>query len=304
MTHILVLYAPADQAFARQLAVQLDQRGLVVWPVPEPGRPAHEPPADPQQVLENASHILGILSPDSVAMAELVGQCQQALSLDKRVIGILYKSCDLPAKLRKCPVVDFQGHFLLAVEDLVEKLTKTNAPTRILSVALPPPVAKPGLLPLTLPAERCWREDRLRINYTLPIIMPQQELELRLPAFLVAFDFELTRTGNKTIRAQRLKRYHVFDPRRAQHTLTVRRHKGSLEVYYRMTRVQVYHWFPAHYRVLDREAAALYRFLATGKLDGLRVPVDQQGRRAQVISWSTLLMSLLIIFLLIVLILV
>jgi hypothetical protein len=276
----------------------------MVLPVPEPGRPALESSADPQQALENASHILGILSPNSVAAVELMDQCQQAITLDKQVIGILYKPCDLPAKLRKCPVVDFKGHFLLAVEDLVEKLTDTNAPTRTLSVVLPPPVAKAGLLPLTLPSERCWREDRLRINYTLPIILPQEELELRLPAFLVEFDFELTSTDDKTIRAQRLKRYHVFDPRRAEHSLTVRRRKGALEVYYRMTRTQVYHWFPAHYRVLDTESAALYRFLATGKIDGLRIPVDRQGRRAQVISWSTLSMALLIVFLLLILILV
>jgi len=301
MTHILVLYAAEDQAFARQLAVQLDQRGLVVWPVPEPGHPAPENSVDP---LGDASHVIGILSPDATVAADLMDRCQQALALDKRVIGILYKPCDLPARLGKCPVVDFQGHFLLAVEDLVEKLTRTNAPTRVLSVALPPPVAKPGLLPLTLPGERCWREDRLRINYTLPIILPQEELELRLPVFLVEFDFELTSTDDKTIRAQRLKRYHVFDPRRAEHSLTVRRRKGALEVYYRMSRTQVYHWFPAHYGVLDREAAALYRFLATGKLDGLRVPVDRQGRRAQVISWSTLSMAVLILILLLILILV
>ncbi len=304
MTHILVLYDPADQAFARQLAVQLDQRGLMVLPVPEPGRPAPEPALDLQQALDDASHILGILSPSSVVATELIDRCQQALTRNKQVIGILHKPCDLPAKLRQCPVVDFQGHFLLAVEDLVEQLTNTDAPTRALSVVLPPPVAKADLLPLTLPSERCWREDRLRINYTLPIIMPQEVLELRLPAFLVEFDFELTSTDDKTIRAQRLKRYHIFDPRRAEHTLTVRRRKGSLEVYYRMTRTQVYHWFPAHYGVLDREAAALYRFLATGKVEGLRLPVDRQGRRAQVISWSTLSMVLLIFVLLIILILV
>ena len=35
MAHIMLLYALPDHKFARQLAVQLEQRGLVVWPVPE-----------------------------------------------------------------------------------------------------------------------------------------------------------------------------------------------------------------------------------------------------------------------------
>jgi hypothetical protein len=296
MSHILLLYAPADQSFARQLAVQLEQRGLIVFPVPDPAGPPPDPLPDLDQVLEDATHVLGILTPDLVASDDLMHRCDEAKEQGKRLIGVLHKPCDLPERLRRCTVIDFQGHFLLAVEDLVKQLSKTGAPTHTLSVINPPPVAKPDLLPISLPSERCWREDRLRINYQLPIVLSQEELELRLPAFLVAFDFDLLRVGPKTIRSQRLRRYKWFDPRRAQHTMTVRRRKGTLEVYYRMARTQVFYWFPVHYRTLDREAAALYRYLVTGRLEGLRQPVDRFARRARLVVFtvSALVVALLI----------
>jgi len=38
MSHILLQYAPEDQEFAHHLAVQLEQRGLAIWPVPDPAQ--------------------------------------------------------------------------------------------------------------------------------------------------------------------------------------------------------------------------------------------------------------------------
>jgi hypothetical protein len=299
MSHIFVLYEPQDQSFARQVAVQIEQRGLVVWPVPDP---ATAPPAqlpDPAQGLETASHVIGILSPTAVASEDMRCQCQHALDLGKHVIAAISQTCDIPAHLRPCPVVDFRGPFLLAVEELVKQLEKTDAPTPPLTVEHPPPLLKPDLLPITLPSERCWREDRLRINYILPIILSPEDLGVRLPAFLVKTQFELVKNTSKTLRARRLREFSLFDPRRADHTLTIKRRKGSLDVYYRMTRTQVYYWFPAHYRVLDREAAALYRYLVTGQLtNAVLGPVTHQAKLARALSWSTIVGFFLVLFLL------
>lgn len=308
MSHIAILYAPPDHAFARQLAVQLDQRGLAVWPVPDPDRAqtdgaASDPDTGRDDALDEATHVLGVLSPESVASPALLRECQRALALDRHVIAVLRETSSLPAELSACPVIDFRGPFLMAVEDLVQHLEKSGAPTHPLTIEHPPPVLKAGLLPIMLPAERCWREDRLRINYTLPIILTAQELETRLPAFLVKCDFELLDSTPKSLHARRRRAFALFDPRRADHTITVRRHHGSLEVYYQMRRTQVYHWLPAHYRVLDREAAALYRYLVTGVLDSLLLaPVQRQAHLARVMSWSALAAFVLVVCLLVYLI--
>jgi hypothetical protein len=302
MAHICLLYMPQDQAFARHLAVQLDQRGLVVWPVPDPAITDITVQHDPCQALDEATHCLIVVSSKSADSDDLRHECKELAALKKRTIVVVCDACEIPESLSDYPHVDFQGQFLLAVEDLVKLLTKTNAPTRPLTVEHPPPVVKVGLLPIALPSERCWRDDRLRINYNLPIIMTDEDLAVRVPSFLAATGFELTRSTSKVIRARRTRRFALFDPRRAEHSLSIKRRKGRLRVYYQMTRMQVYHWFPAHYRVLDREAAALYRYFAMEDLGEALIPVDKQGLRARAVSWGSLIAFLLVMAILIYLI--
>jgi len=268
---------------------------MVVWPVPDPALRRDEPVPDGSDGLADASHIVIVLSPHS-STPDREPHWASVLQGDARVIVVTCDRCTVPDALAAYPVVDFEGQFLPGFEELVRRLKRSHAPTRPLTIEHPPPVAKQDLLPLSLPAERCWREDRLRINYTLPIILTAEELQTRLPAFLVQANFELERATNKQVRGRRLRRYRLFDPRRAEHTITIKRRSGELAVYYRMARMQVFHWFPAHYRTLDREAAALYRYLVTGQLEGILKPVEQQARRAILVSWGAIVVFWLVIF--------
>lgn len=292
MSHIALLYAPADQAFAHQLAVQLTQRGLMIWPVPDPITPDSETdlPAEDDGVAL-ASHLLGIISPDAVASATLMAHCEAALEDDRHVIALLYRPAPLPDYLQGCPTVDFKEPFLLAVEALVKQLKAMKAPRRKgHSMEHRPPVTIPDLLPIALPAERCWRDERLRINYTLPIILSREELDLRIPVFFAQARLEMVKSTKRRISGWRMREFKWFDPRRAEHTLTVQRRKDGLRVYYRMTRLQVYHWYRAHYYTFNREAAALYRYLVTGQMTpDLLEPVHRQARRARLFSWGSLI---------------
>lgn len=284
MAHIFLVYHPQDQRFALQLATQLHQRGLEVWPVPDPDvAPAAEPTSQGDG-FDEASHFL-------VIAAEGDGDLPytDVLATSKPVFAIVRPGRSVPPALGECPAVDFQAPFLLAVEQLVQHLTRANAPRRPLTVEHPPPVVKPGLLPIALPAERCWRDDRLRINYILPMVLSDEDLAVRLPAFFVKTGFTLADSTPPTVRAARKGGFPWFDPRRADHTLTIEPREGMLLASYRMTRTQVRHWLPAHYHVLDREAAALYRYLAMENLDNLLKPVQRQARRALFASWSTLI---------------
>ncbi len=298
MAHIFLVYAADDHTFASQLAVQLEQRGLDVWPVPDPlavERGAPPDPPDRDRAFADASHILGIFSPEALASGHVQERCSAALEVGKHVIAVLHHPVTLPDALNACPKVSFDEPFLLAVESLVKRLKATDAPTRPLTVEHPPPVSKPSLLPIALPSERCWREDRLRINYNLPIVLTRAEMEALIPPFFTATGFELIKATKKQMRGRRKREFDWFDPRRAVHTLTVRRRKRHLQVYYRMTRLQVYHWFPAHYYTLNREAAALYRYLVTGRLDTRTLePVRRQARRARIFSWLAVLGVLIV----------
>ena len=284
-SHVFMLYAPADHDFVYHLAVQLEQRGLVIWPVPDPTLP--QPPLpDEEDGFAQASHIIGVFSPAALASESFRKRCAEACAAQKNMLGVVRQKVKLPTELKDCPLVDFQKPFLLAVEALVKQLKASGAPFRPPPERASPMMDKPGLLPIAMPGERCWREDRLRINYRLPVLLSQKELEDRLPAFFALARFEVVKTSRKGIRGWRMREFRWFDPRRAEQTVTVRRRKGGLRVYYRMTRIQVYYWFPAHYHTLNREAAALYRYLVTGQLDeDLLAPVHRQARRARTFSW-------------------
>lgn len=305
MSHVFVLYAPPDHAFAKQLAVHIEQRGMVVWPVPDLNLPRESLDEDPvfDEALATASHVLCIVSEASAGTELTERRCTAAADPTKHTFVILRAPGEIPADLQACPAIDFRRHFLPAMEELIEHLSDTHAPRRPLTVEHPPPVVKDGLLPNVLPAERCWREDRLRINYVLPIIMSDDDLELRMPAFLTRAGFELLDNSPHAIKAWRKRRFALFDPRRADHTLTLETQAGTVLAYYKMTRMQVYHWFPAHYRVLDREAAALYRYLATGKVDDdMLIPVVRQVRAAQTVSIAAIVIATFVLITLIYLI--
>lgn len=292
MAHIFLSHAHHDHAFAEQLAIQLQQRGFVVRPIPSADSPA-ESRSNETNLLETATHILVILSAQATASDDVLREWERVLELGQQIILVLYQTSDIPERLLPYPVVDIRGTFLLGVEDLVERLKRSAAPTRQLTVELPPPVVKVGLLPHVLPPERCLREDRIRINYTLPMIMPEYELAIRMPGFYAATGFQLVEGRHASFKARRIYSYPLFDPRRAEQTLTVETTEGALRAYYQMTRMQVYTWLPAQYRTLDREAAALYRYLATGSLNNSLDAVNQQARLAQAVSWTALLMLIL-----------
>ncbi|MBN1563334.1 MAG: TIR domain-containing protein, partial [Anaerolineae bacterium] len=174
MSHVFVLYAKSDHKFARQLAVQIEQRGIQVWPVPNAAPSPEDLENARVEGLESATHILGILPADDADITDLLPYCEQALAAKKHVLAIVYhQAAPIPDHLKKCRVIDFEGQFLLAFEELSDALKKTKASTRPLTVEHPPPISKPGLMPIRFPSERCWREDRLRVNYTLPIILTE-----------------------------------------------------------------------------------------------------------------------------------
>lgn len=298
MSHIFVSHESIDRQFASQLASQLEQRGMKVWAVPDTGLPAAAAtPTDESGALESATHVLAVLTPTSVATHDRHREWKHALKQHKHVILILRETCDIPDFVRDLPVVDFRRQYLLAVEDLVDYLKKTDVPTRPLTYELP--AVNADLLPGSLPAERCWREFRLRVNYRLPVILSAEILMELLPGFYDRSGLQLVETNFRTtppaIVAERAhKVFSLFDPRRAQHTVTIEPETGAVHVYYQTYRSQVWFWLPAHYHVLDCEAAALYRYLVTQELgDGL-ASVEQQARTAITLSWMTLIVTLVV----------
>jgi len=292
MSHIFVVFCAQDAPFARQLIIQLQQRGLVVEPMPDPSAPeAFTFPLD-AALLDDASHVVLLVSPDAADSPEVADLWRRALGSSRSITAVQRQAGAPVPLLDGVPLIDFRQPFLVAVEELVRHLKNTGAPARPLTYEHP--MFKPDLLPSWLPPERCWRDDRLRINYVLPMVLAADELRERLPPFFAAAGYA-PRPGDPSGQSgQRGGGYRWFDPRRARQSLTVMPLEGALVARYQMTRTQVTLWFPAHYHTLDREAAALFRYLATGAPDPVLGPVAAQARISRMLSWLSVVLVILV----------
>jgi hypothetical protein len=283
MPHICLTYIPSNARFAHQLSIQLQQRGLAVYPVPDPMLTKAIGPS--LEALDAATHVLVVLSVQAAADPDQIpGWDPVIVNAARPVIAVLYETCEIPTPLRGIPLVDFrEPPFLLAVEKLVQMLKSLGAPTRQLTVDHP--IFKVDLLPSTLPSERCRRDVWLRIRYEVPMVLSIEALAANLPGFFNQTGFQEIQSDGPMIRAQRLRTFKWFDPRRAEHTLTIESREGELRATYQMIRSQAWLWMPVHYRALDREAAALYRYLATYEVGDTLEAVDRQALAAVRTSW-------------------
>src|SRR4030067_1078754 len=109
MAHLVFLHTRQDTLFASQLAIQLQQRGLIVRPLPDQLIPEKDQSAEARKELDSATHVLAVFSVEAAASEEMRRDCEHVLDLEKHLIVILHQTCDLPERLASCPVVDFRG---------------------------------------------------------------------------------------------------------------------------------------------------------------------------------------------------
>ena len=104
---VFICYARVDREFVVELATGLRARGVPVWldlwDIP-PGADWDE---TIDAALEAATHILIVLSPDSVGSKEVRGELRTALNENKKIVPVLYRPCDIPRQLQIIEYADF-----------------------------------------------------------------------------------------------------------------------------------------------------------------------------------------------------
>src|SRR5262245_21347444 len=104
--HTFIAYAREDSEFVLDLADDLRARGLVVWlDVDIP--PAADWDRTIDDSLRRCGRVLIVLSPESVASAEVRGELRSALNLGKPVLPLLLRPCDIPRQLQNVQYLDF-----------------------------------------------------------------------------------------------------------------------------------------------------------------------------------------------------
>jgi hypothetical protein len=100
-------YSRVDSDFADLLHRLLTSKGYDAWidrqSIPVGGRWDNEI----EGAIKNRSHLTVVLSPESVVSQNVADEWSYALDEGKVVVPLLYRSCDVPMRLRRMNWIDF-----------------------------------------------------------------------------------------------------------------------------------------------------------------------------------------------------
>ena len=98
--HAFISYSRGESEFARRLAEGLKAHGVRVWLDVWSIEPADDWDLAIERALRGCTIFVIILSPSAVASVEVRGELRAALSNRKRILPILYRSCEIPRQLQ------------------------------------------------------------------------------------------------------------------------------------------------------------------------------------------------------------
>jgi hypothetical protein len=145
---IFFSYARADSEFVLKLAKDLRAAGKNLWLDQldiEPGDPWDQ---SVEGALKTSPELLVVLSPASVASANVMDEVSFALEERKRVVPILYRKCDIPFRLKRLQYIDLTADYRSGFETLLRVLVKDQIAPK------PPP--KDPVAPKPPPKQLTW----------------------------------------------------------------------------------------------------------------------------------------------------
>jgi hypothetical protein len=122
-------YARSDSDFVLKLAKDLRQAGADVWLDQLDIKSGSRWDLTIENALKDSTKMLVILSPDSVLSNNVMDEVSFALEEGKTVIPVLFKSCDIPFRLRRLQFADFTKDYNEALESLLTALNLGKKPS-------------------------------------------------------------------------------------------------------------------------------------------------------------------------------
>lgn len=106
MALVFVSYAHEDAAFVNKLVADLRAEHVPVW-VDKDIPPGERWDRTVQAHLKKSSHLLLVLSPDSVDSDNVLDEISYAYSNQKTITPILHRPCDIPFRVARIQRIDF-----------------------------------------------------------------------------------------------------------------------------------------------------------------------------------------------------
>src|SRR5436305_3560853 len=134
---LFISYAHADSAFVDRLEADLQKQGFDPWVDRERLKGGQRWRRELQDAVKRAQVLLLVLSPEAVVSANVQIEYDYVLELDKVVIPLYYRQCEVPMELRAIQWIDFRHSYEQGLAALVQGLHKQQD-----QVTPPPPAAQ------------------------------------------------------------------------------------------------------------------------------------------------------------------
>jgi hypothetical protein len=134
---IFFSYSRQDADFVLQLGKDLRNAGVDIWLDQLDIKPGERWDVAIQESLSECGQLLVVLSPASVASANVLDEVSFALEQGKPVIPVLIADCEIPFRLRRLQHVDFRPDYATALKHVLDSLAVPLAPGARTATAAP-----------------------------------------------------------------------------------------------------------------------------------------------------------------------
>ncbi|MBI1282165.1 MAG: TIR domain-containing protein [Anaerolineaceae bacterium] len=124
MALIFISYSRKNEAFVLRLVDDLAQQRFPVWLDKRNISPGQRWDMAIENALNMATHIIFVMSAESVQSNNVRDEVDVGLDTGKTIIPILTEECDLPLRIRRLQYVDFRNNYEEGLKALVEYLPK------------------------------------------------------------------------------------------------------------------------------------------------------------------------------------
>ncbi|HEY1984238.1 MAG TPA: TIR domain-containing protein [Terracidiphilus sp.] len=142
-------YSREDSEFALRLARELKTAGARVWIDQLDIEPGARWVQAVEEAMSGAARMLVVLSPASVASANVANEFLFALEESKRVIPVLYQDCKIPFQLRPFHYADFRTDFAGGLASLLRVMQGSGIEAAASAASAPMADPIPDVVPQT-----------------------------------------------------------------------------------------------------------------------------------------------------------
>lgn len=143
MAQVFISYSRKDQPFVEQLAADLKNAGLVVWYDVSNLGGGSRWRIEIESAIRNSQFVVAVLSPDSIASEWVEREFLFASNLKRKIIPLMYRSCELPLNYLNLNYIDVQGkNYIQNFNELLKALSVDAAATTLPSSKIKKPSFK------------------------------------------------------------------------------------------------------------------------------------------------------------------